>query len=353
MVSTKGQTRLTGRGTISVSTLWARMIVHELKRQGADVEGALAKAGLELRSINNPDGWIPFEAHAQLLEIAAAQLKDDCFGLHFSKTVDIRDVGTLGYLGLACKTVEEGLHTLCRYLRVFSEAFQIEFKITKDIGTLLVHPQDPAHAHHRQAVEFAYCMVLHAYRQLTGKRISPSAVHFLHHRRSHLNTFTKHFGCPVKFNRNEGQIVFSRKTLATQIRSSDDRLLKILRAHADDLLRVRPRQHEELVHRIERRLSEVLPMGQGRAKIIATELGMSERTLIRRLREQNTSFADILDRLRQGLAKRYLAQPHLSFTHVAFLLGYATPSAFSAACKRWTGKSPREVRSNPSLWRSA
>jgi AraC-like DNA-binding protein len=328
------------------------MIVHELKRHGADVESALAKAGLEQRAINNPDGWIPFDAHARLLEIAADQLNDECFGLHFSKTVDIRDVGPLGYLGLASKTVEEGLINLCRYLRVFSEAFQIELKITKDTGTLHIVPQDPIHAHHRQAVEFAFCLVLHAYRQLTAKRISPTAVHFLHHRRSQLSTFAKYFGCPVKFNRNEGQIVFSRKTLATQIRSSDDRLLRILRAHADDLLRSRPEQREELVGRIERRLSEPLPTGQGRAKIIATELGMSERTLMRRLSEHHTSFAAVVDRLRQGLAKRYLAQPKLSFTHIAFLLGYATPSAFSAACKRWTGKSPRDVRSNPKLWRS-
>lgn len=345
--------RLSGQGTISISSLWARMIVHELKRKGADVEGALAKAGLELRALNNPDGWISFDAHATLFEIAADELNDDCFGLHFSKTIDIKDVGLLGYIGIASKTLEDGLVNLGRYLRVFSEAYQIELAIAGHAGTLAIVSQDPGHAHHRQAVEFSYCLMLHAYRQLTGKRISPAAVHFIHHRRSNVAVFAKHFGCPVRFNRNEGQIVLSRKALATPIRSADDRLLKILRAHAEELLRNRPRQDEELIHRIERRLSELLPTGQGRAKVIATEFGMSERTLMRRLAEQDTSFAGILERLRQELAKRYLAQPNLTFTHIAFLLGYANPSAFSAACKRWTGKSPREVRSDPKLWRSA
>jgi len=320
------------------------MVARELKRRGADVEAALAETHLDWRMLNNPSAWIPFNAHAQLLEIAADATSDDCFGLHISETIDIRDVGLLGYLGIASRTVEEGLLNLARYLRVFSEAFQVELKMEGGVGTVIIVPQDPAQAQHRQAVEFAYSGILHAYRYLTGKRITPVHVHFVHRRRSNVAVFTKHFGCPVKFNRNRGQIAFSRAVLATPIRTSDDRLLSVLQDHADDLLRNRPKQRDELVHSIERRLTELLPTGQGRAKIIATELGMSERTLMRRLGELDTSFASILEGLRKDLAAKYLAQDNLSFTHIAFLLGYANPSAFSVACKRWTGKSPREVR---------
>ena len=337
----KGQSQLSDQGTILVRPLWARMVARELKRRGADVEGALAKTHLEWRTLNNPGAWIPFNAHAQLLEIAADALGDDCFGLHISETIDIRDAGLLGYLGIASNTVEEGLLNLARYLRVFSDAFQIELKINGGVGTVFIVPQDPAHAQHRQAVEFAYCAVLHAYRHLTGKRIVPEHVHFVHHRRSNVALFTKHFGCPVKFNRNQGEIAFSRRVLATPIQSSDDRLLSVLQDHAEDLLRDRPKQREALVHRIERRLTELLPTGQGRAKIIATELGMSERTLMRRLGELNTSFASIVEGLRKELAAKYLAQDSLSFAHISFLLGYANQSAFSVACKRWTGKSSR------------
>src|SRR5262245_8361509 len=118
---------LNRNGSISVKPLWAKLVAQELKRQGANIEGALAEAGLEQRALNNAEGWIPFSAHAQLLEIAARELRDDCFGLHFSETVDIRDAGLIGYLGIASKTVEDGLHNLARYLRVFSEAYQIDF----------------------------------------------------------------------------------------------------------------------------------------------------------------------------------------------------------------------------------
>lgn len=336
------------RPTILVRALWARMVVHKLEQAGADLEGALTEAGLELRMLNKTDAWVPFTAHAKLLEIAARDLGDDCFGLHFSATIDIRDAGLLAYLGIASRTVEEAMQNLARYLRVFSEAYQVDLKAAGETGTLTIIPLHPSYGQCRQAVEFSYGVIIHAYRQLTSKQLAPVAVQFVHHRRSHLDAFAKQFGCPVKFNRNQGQIVFSRKALATPIGSSDDRLLAILRDHADDLLRNRPPHREELLHRIERRLTELLPRGQARMKTIATELGMSERTLVRRLTELKMPFAGIVERLRQDLASRYLAEDELSFAQIAFLLGYSSQSAFSVAYKRWTGRSPRKVRAERS-----
>jgi AraC-like DNA-binding protein len=210
----------------------------------------------------------------------------------------------------------------------------------------MVIPLHPSYRHYRQASEFAYGVIIHTYRHLTGKRLAPLTVQFAHHRRSHFDSFAKQFGCPVRFNRNQGYIVFSRKTLATPIGSSDDRLLVILKNHAEDLLRRRPPHQEEFVHQVERRLTELLPRGQARIKTIATELGMSERTLVRRLAELDLTFASILARLRQDLVSRYLAEDELTFTQIAFLLGYSNQSAFSVAYKRWTGKSPREGRAN-------
>ncbi|MGE3872156.1 MAG: AraC family transcriptional regulator [Parvibaculaceae bacterium] len=335
-----------GPAKVLVRALWARSVVDKLGKAGVDIEGALAEAGLEPRMLDKSDAWIPFAAHAKLLEIAAQGLGDDCFGLHLSATIDIRDAGLLAYLGIASRTVEAAMHNLARYVRVVSEASQIELEVTEEAGILTIIPLHSSYGQYRQAVEFSYGMLIHAYRQLTGKWIAPVSVHFVHPRRSHLDVFARQFGCPVKFNRNQGQIVFSRKTMALPIASSDDRLLAVLRDHADDLLRKRPRQRAELLNQIERRLTELLPKGQARIKTIATELGMSERTLVRRLSELDVPFATIVDRLRQDLAWRYLAEDELSLTQIAFLLGYASPSAFSVAYRRWTGRSPRKGRAD-------
>ena len=79
---------------------------------------------------------------------------------------------------------------------------------------------------------------------------------------------------------------------------------------------------------------------------MATDLGMSERTLTRQLAAAGTSFNDMLDGLRHQLALKYLTASDLHLSQVAFLLGYANQSAFNAAFRRWSGKSPTELRHN-------
>ena len=73
-------------------------------------------------------------------------------------------------------------------------------------------------------------------------------------------------------------------------------------------------------------------------------LGVSERTLARRLATEGLSYGDILDELRREKAMRYLEQPELQISKIAWLLGFRQISSFSHACRRWTGKSPLEYR---------
>jgi len=103
--------------------------------------------------------------------------------------------------------------------------------------------------------------------------------------------------------------------------------------------------HDEgLLPKVERTVMDLLPQGQARAKVIAEQLGLSDRTLTRRLSDLGTSFDGILDRLRHQLALKYVTGSDLSLTQVAFLLGYANQSAFTLAFRRWTGKAPSEMR---------
>jgi AraC-like DNA-binding protein len=78
--------------------------------------------------------------------------------------------------------------------------------------------------------------------------------------------------------------------------------------------------------------------------LVAEDLGMSTRTLSRRLAAEGESFGAILDKLRSDLAARYLTRRDLSLSQIGWLLGYAESSSFVRAVQRWTGKSPGEFR---------
>jgi AraC-like DNA-binding protein len=77
---------------------------------------------------------------------------------------------------------------------------------------------------------------------------------------------------------------------------------------------------------------------------IANKMGMASWTLRRKLNEENTSFSQIVDRVRKELGESYVSDTLLNFTEISFLLGFSSPSAFQRAFKRWTKVSPGEYR---------
>ena len=96
----------------------------------------------------------------------------------------------------------------------------------------------------------------------------------------------------------------------------------------------------------EKVIAELLPHGKAGAPETARRLGMSTRTLARRLAVEGLTFAKLLTELRVDLAKRYLEDDELPISQIAWLLGYQEVSAFTHAFKRWIGKTPREARAN-------
>lgn len=88
----------------------------------------------------------------------------------------------------------------------------------------------------------------------------------------------------------------------------------------------------------------LLPHGKARKSEVARKLGLTQRTLARRLSSEGLTFSDLLQNLRIGLANRHLADKELSISQIAWLLGYRDVSAFTNAYRRWTGHARRTAR---------
>jgi AraC-like DNA-binding protein len=127
---------------------------------------------------------------------------------------------------------------------------------------------------------------------------------------------------------------------------ADPYLNELLIAYCEEALSRRQSSTGALRLSVENAIVPLLPHGKARLEKIASRLGMSKRTLARRLSAEGVSFNGVLGELRLYLAKRYIRDPHLSISEIAWLLGYQEVSAFTHAFKRWTGKTPREVRSD-------
>ena len=149
--------------------------------------------------------------------------------------------------------------------------------------------------------------------------------------------------CPVEFMQAVDSWVLPQSILELPVISEDSRLLQILEAHAGDMLSEK-RAPAGLRSLVEDQLIGLLPSGRARAAVVAEQLGMSERSFRRRLVQESTNFGEVLDRLRNRLALRYLEEEQVSLKQIAWLLGYSELGAFNHAFKRWTGTSPGQMR---------
>jgi AraC-like DNA-binding protein len=116
-----------------------------------------------------------------------------------------------------------------------------------------------------------------------------------------------------------------------------------LLTYCDEAVARRPRGRESARSRVENAIAPALPHGGAHAGQVARRLGVSQRTLARRLEAEGVTFSSVLSDLRRDLALRYLAEKELTVSQIAWLLGYQGVGAFSHAFRRWTGTPPRHA----------
>lgn len=326
-----------------IDAVWARTLAAHLEREGYDAEATLAAAGLDARRIRRKEARIPYFRYAALLDAAAETTGDPCFGLHFAATNDVRDMGLLAYVGLSSATLGAALRNMQRYIRVFNEGLQVELAMRGETVELRTEIVDRRVQSERQLLEFSFRNFRRVLEVLAGQPIHPQWVTFRHSRSEDIAEFERAFGAPVQFGCETAVLAIHRRHMATPLATADHRLLGVLRSYCEEILAER-HLDEDLPHDVARQITSLLPSGRATLDIVAAELGMSKRTLSRRLAEHGTSFAACLDSLRKDLALRYLDDSDFPLGHVAYLLGYSEVSAFNHAFRRWTGTNPTRHR---------
>jgi AraC-like DNA-binding protein len=304
----------------------------------------LTQVGLDERSLNADGARISTAKYAAFFELAAEVTGDGCLGLHFGQTRDTRDAGLIGYVGLSSPTLMDAIKNLTRYRRVSSDALEIEIDALEERGRLRWSFHGMGSQRSRQSLEFWATNLLRAFREMSGRNLAPASLSFAHPRTEDIKEFERFFGCSVSFGGQENIFEMKLSDLHLQLVAADHRLLAVLRRNCEDLLTRHFAPPPPLVERVERLIADRLAHGEARLDTVATDLGMSSRTLSRKLAELGTSFNGIVGSLRKGLALRYLQESNLSLTEIAFLLGYTEISTFSHAFKRWTGSTPMASR---------
>jgi AraC-like DNA-binding protein len=177
----------------------------------------------------------------------------------------------------------------------------------------------------------------------------------VHARNSDLRDFERFFGCPVEFGRasiegaSSNLLEFSNNALAVPLATADPKLLAALQPFCDMAAKERSTAVGTSRAVVENEVERLLPHGKAKKQAIAKALGMSTRTLSRRLDDEGTTYDEVVDQLRRSLALQYIREPGISLAQIAWLLGYEEATSFNHAFKRWTGGSPSAVRNEKRL----
>lgn len=322
--------------------VWAAQLATELSRRGVAPGPALARAGLGRAALAEDGARVPFDRMAAFFEAAAEATGDPSLGLRFGLSRDARDAGLIGYVGLASPDLRAALVGLSRLHRVFSDAVDIDISRLAAGEVAWAFRGDPARPR-RQMQEFSAGNILAFLRRATGRRLVPRGVTLPQAAGGMPEAAAALFGCPVVQDGAWVRLALEPEAMRLPLVTADGRLLAILQTHAREVLaRMAPRR-APLSERVVRALLDGLAQGGARQEVVAAELGMSVRSLSRRLAAEGTSFARLLDDLRRDLALAHLSAG-MEVTQVAFLLGYAEPSSLAHACRRWTGQSPSAWR---------
>jgi AraC-like DNA-binding protein len=321
----------------------ARETLAHLDRAGVDAEPLLSSAGLSRDQLLQESGGVSAAAQYRLLELAATQSNDPLLGLHLAAEMDLRSAGILFYLAASSASVAEALEHLVRYAATTNEDICPE--LSRHNGEMILMTR---HVHAfdepcQQFSEFLGLAVVRMLRRLTNRDFVPSRITFAHARMLGVREVHRVMRCPVEFSQPTDGWVLPQSVTELPIVSRDNHLLQILEMHADQLL-VERHATEGLRGMVESHLVSVLPSGKVQAAEVAKQLGMSARSFGRHLAQEGTSFGEVLDRLRNRLALRYLEDDRNSLRQIAWLLGYSELAGFNHAFKRWFGTSPSRQR---------
>jgi len=321
-----------------------RLACARLQDAGIELEPLLTQSGLSSRQINAPHVRIDVHGQIKFAELAAAALQDDFLGFHLARDFELRELGLIHYVLASSETLGDALQRAERYSSLANEGVSLKYRAGEDVSIFLEYVGVPRHSDQHQIESWATALV-RSCRQLSGRELVPIRVTFAHRRAEDASELNAFLGCRGMFGADRDEVAFAKGTQDVPVVSADPYLNELLTGYCEQALAHRRKGEGTLRSRVENVIVPLLPHGEARADEAARRLGLSQRTLSRRLSDEGLTFAGVLDHLRADLANRYLDDADLSVSQIAWLLGYREVSAFTHAFKRWTGKTPREMRS--------
>lgn len=330
-----------------ISMRHAQLAMVFAKTHGMDIGDLLAESGLAREQLQDGDGTVSLQVVEAVLDALQKRYDDPLLGLRMAQEIQPATFGALGYIMQACSTFADLLDTGVRYNGLMSNIGHTS--VIHGPGTVEVRWDCLAgsHAFRRHASEYILGTFAVMIRVLIPGVQEPMAVQFAHSRPDkpeRYRDYFEFFRSPVHFGRPHSSITVPASFLQLRLPHGDTVVKDILERHAQTLLEGRT-SDTSLVDDVRRLLKALIPGGAASKNCVAQHLGISARSLHRRLQEAGTSYQSLLDTVRIDLARAHLLASKASTAELSTGLGFSTPQAFMRWFRQLEGITPNQYRS--------
>jgi AraC-like DNA-binding protein len=289
----------------------------------------------------DPDSRVSVARSQELLRAAVEITGEPNLGLLAARATKLGSFEVLEYVAFSAPTWRAAMETGFRYTHLMNEAADFRWEVVGDKVHVILDSKVPLV---RAGVDFQSAAYHAAASRWLGTSAPELEVWFAHDEPSDISEYRATFpGAALRFGAPWNGFVFDAARLDTPLASGDPSLHSVLRQHAERLL-AQLAPGDSLVERVRAQVLSTLKDGPAAAVDVAAQMGVTRRTLTRRLSQHGTSYTALLEDVRRQAATHYLNSTDHSVEDIAFLLGFSESSAFVRAFKRWNGVAPMAYR---------
>jgi len=274
---------------------------------------------------------------------ALAELRDasgiNHIGLILGSYITPEYTGILGYLGMSSLTLGDALNNFERYQTLLYGGAGGNIERRGDNIFCQWTPSDGIV--HKESDETLIAALVCFTRLLTGDESQkPARIGFMHAQPADLSAYESLFRCEVSFSCQSLFIETPVIQAHLPSKASNPTLGAILQQHAQAMLEALPPNKNNFLDQVRQKIKDSIDLGIATQEQVAKDLGVSSRTLHRKLLEHGVQFNVLLQDIRYQIAKQHLDAGQLSIAVIAHRMGYSEQSAFTRAFKKWSGMTP-------------
>lgn len=328
----------------TVSAGYAKAMFDFAVSQGTAEDQLIELTNFELADFDDLDKRLLMSDYIILVRTAQKLTNDAALVLHFCEHTNIEKFTIVGLICGSVPTMADALKQLNRFSHLVAETDLAmkdqRFQLQPDEKGLWLEDKRTNPNHFYELTEATFGRFAVEFNRYFAGQPFLLALHVTHAKPSYAAEYERLFNVPIHYDSPKNAMLVDPRWLSVEISPTTEYAFGILSQHAEKLLQ-QLKNSTSVKGKVESLLLPKLHTGDANMQWVAQEMAITRQTLYRKLKSENTSFEILFDELRHKMAVHYLNGKKASVNETAYLIGFADPSSFSKAFKRWTGSSPK------------